>query len=77
MNLKALMFGVEDISQGIVEYSKKNQMDMIVLGSRGFGRITRYYEQLLYSLIGPPSIFMGSVSTYVVTNAVCTVVVVH
>ncbi len=33
------MFGVADVGKNIVEYAKRNQIDTIIMGSRGLGRV--------------------------------------
>lgn len=34
-----LMFGVENIGPSIVEYARVNNIDTIIMGSRGLGKV--------------------------------------
>lgn len=51
------------VSDGITEYAKENGMDIIVVGTRGSGRIKK--------------LLVGSIATGVVNSAPCSVVVVR
>ncbi|EGS36356.1 MULTISPECIES: universal stress protein [Megasphaera] len=58
----ASVFEVGSPGPAILSVAKKNNADLIIMGSRGLGPIK--------------GLFMGSVSSYVVTHSVCPVMIV-
>eukprot|EP01116_Phalansterium_solitarium_P008204 TRINITY_DN216_c0_g1_i2.p1 TRINITY_DN216_c0_g1~~TRINITY_DN216_c0_g1_i2.p1 ORF type:complete len:495 (-),score=130.28 TRINITY_DN216_c0_g1_i2:129-1532(-) len=60
--IRAHVAEVADVREGILRFAEDQRIDIVVLGSRGLGKVKR--------------ILLGSVSTYVTENAHCSVLVV-